>query len=108
MKNAGSMLPMKSLTAAALMGLSLALWTSPAAAQRADDVGMQNAQNACQGDAQRLCGEFIPDRPKIASCLFKKKRELTPACRTVVFGDKSAGSRKGKGKRHGKRSRHRR
>jgi hypothetical protein len=103
MKNAGSTKPL--LAATLLMGLSFALWISPASAQRGDDQGMQNAQNACQGDAQKLCGEFIPDRAKIASCLFKKKRELTPACRTVVFGSKATAS--GKGKRHGKRGRHR-
>lgn len=106
MKNAGSMLTVKPLAAAALLvGLSIATWASPAAAQRSDDQGMQNAQNACQGDAQKLCGEFIPDRAKIASCLFKKKVELSPACRTVVFGSKSGVSRKAKGKRHGRRHR---
>ena len=59
-------------------------------------LGMQN-QNACQGDAQRLCNQFIPDRSKVASCLlFKNKRQLAPACRTVISGGSGkATSRKG-------------
>jgi hypothetical protein len=88
-----------------LLALSLAIWASPAAAQRSDDVGMQN-QNACQGDAQRLCNEFIPDRSKVASCLFKNKRQLSEACRTVISGGSGkATSRKARGKRHGRHHR---
>jgi hypothetical protein len=91
-----------------LLALGLALWASPAAAQRSDDVGMQN-QNACQGDAQRLCNEFIPDRGKVASCLFKNRRQLTPGCRAEMGGGKAKVTRKAKYKRSGKRSRrHRR
>jgi hypothetical protein len=88
-----------------LLALSLAVSAAPAAAQRSDDVGMQN-QNACQGDAQRLCNEFIPDRSKVASCLFKNKRQLSPACRTVIGGGSGkAASRKGHGRRHGRHHR---
>src|SRR3954447_3040512 len=88
-----------------LLALSLAVWGSPATAQRSDDVGMQN-QNACQGDAQRLCNEFIPDRGKVASCLFKNKRQLSPACRTVIGGGKEGATRKSRrGKGHGRHHR---
>jgi hypothetical protein len=95
----------KPLAGAGLL-LALSLWASPAGAQRSDDVGMQN-QNACQGDAQRLCNEFIPDRNKVASCLFRNKRQLSSACRTVIGGGKESATRKGKHRRHGGR-RHRR
>jgi len=61
------------------------------------------AQHVCQGDAFRLCNEFIPDRGKVASCLFKQKRNLTPACRAEMGGGKSA-SHKGKGKGKGKKA----
>src|SRR5450755_3200084 len=88
-----------------LLALSFAMWAAPAAAQRSDDVGMQN-QNACQGDAQRLCNEFIPDRSKVASCLFKNKRQLSPACRTVISGGKEGTTRKTRrGKGHGRHHR---
>jgi hypothetical protein len=90
-------------------GLMLALSFSPAAAQRADDMrpGQGGGQHACAGDAQRLCSAEIPDRSKVASCLFKNKRSLTPACRTEIAGGKQGASRKAKGKRKAKRSRRR-
>ena len=87
--------------------LCFAVWASPASAQRADDMKGQG-QHPCAGDAQRLCGQFIPDRGKIATCLSQNKRALSPACGAIIGGGKSA-TRHGKGKRHGKRSRrHRR
>src|SRR3979490_1251019 len=73
MKNAGSY--WKTTLAAGLV-LTLGAFASPAAAQRADE--MRNSQNPCVGDAQRICNEFIPDRAKVASCLFKNKSRLTP------------------------------
>src|SRR6185295_20280040 len=86
----------------------LALGASPAAAQRADDM-RGGGQHPCAGDAQRICSEFIPDRGKVASCLFKNKRQLSSACQTSLGGGKASVSRKAKGKRHGKRKRrHRR
>ena len=86
----------------AAAALSLAVWASPAAAQRSDEM-RGGGQHPCAGDAQRVCGEFMPDRGKIASCLFKNKRQLSPACQTALGGGKA------KGKRHGKRKRrHRR
>ena len=50
--------------ALALVGAALALassFASPAAAQ-----GTAQQQQACQPDAVRLCGQFIPDVPKSA------------------------------------------
>jgi hypothetical protein len=88
--------------------LSLAVWASPASAQRADDMKGQG-QHPCAGDAQRLCGEFIPDKGKIATCLSQKKRELSPACGAILGGGKStkgSGKKKGKGKKSKKHKRH--
>ena len=68
-----------------LLALSLAVWASPAAAQRPDDM-KGGGQNPCAADAQKLCNEFIPDRAKVASCLFKNKRQLAPACRAELGG----------------------
>jgi hypothetical protein len=94
-----------SLAAAALC---LAVWASPAAAQRADDMKPgQGGQHPCTGDAQSICSEFIPDRGKVASCLFKNKARLSSACAASLGGGKTKVSRKAKGKRHGKRRRHR-
>jgi len=98
-----------SLKALAVAGLLMALGAlTPASAQRSDEMqGQQNAQNACQSDAYRLCNDAIPDRAKVASCLFRHKRELSPACRTVIGG---GGKKAGKGRRSGKHAgrRHRR
>ena len=91
----------------AAAALSLAVWASPAAAQRSDEM-KGGGQHPCAGDAQRLCGQFIPDRGKIASCLSQNKRQLSPACGAGMGGGKAKVSRKAKGKRHGKHRRHRR
>ena len=55
--------------------LCLALWAAPAGAQRSDDMNGAAVQHPCAGDAQSICSEFIPDRAKVASCLFKNKVE---------------------------------
>jgi hypothetical protein len=97
----------RSLAMLAGAGLLLALSFSPASAQRPDDM-RGGGQNPCVGDAQRLCSAEIPDRAKVASCLFKNKRSLTPACRAELGGGKASASRKAKGKGKGKRKRSRR
>ena len=83
-----------------LLGLAAA---SPASAQRADEM-RGGGGHPCTGDAQSICSQFIPDRGQVASCLFKNKSRLSPACRAEIGGGKSA-SRKGKGKRKHKRKR---
>ena len=92
--------------ASAGVALCLVLWAAPAGAQRSDDM-KGGGQHPCAGDAQSICSEFIPDRGKVASCLFKNKRGLSPACRAEMGGGKSA-SRKGKGKGKAKKSKRKR
>jgi len=65
------------------------------------------AQHVCQGDAFRLCNQFIPDRAQVASCLFKNKAKLTPACRAELGGGGQKVTKTRKGKRHAKRHRRR-
>lgn len=77
--------------------LALAVAATPAAAQRSDDM-RGGGQNPCVGDAQKLCNEFIPDRAKVASCLFKNKPKLTPACRAELGG--GGGKQTASKKRH--------
>ena len=93
----------------AAAALGLALWASPAAAQRSDEMktGQGGGGHPCAGDAQRLCSDAIPDRAKVASCLFKNKPQLSAACRTELGGGKTKVTRKAKGKRTGKRKRRR-
>jgi hypothetical protein len=60
--------------------LCLALLASPAAAQ-----GTPEQRAACENDAMRLCGEFVPDVDRITACMQRKRAYLTPRCR-AVFG----------------------
>ena len=94
----------------AAAALSLAVWTSPAAAQRSDDMKPgQGGQHPCTGDAQSICSEFIPDRAKVASCLFRNKARISSACSAAIGGGKSgkgSGKKKGKGKKSKKHKRH--
>ena len=91
MTNSGLRFVRASIAGAALL-LTAVFGTAPA-----------TAQHVCQGDAFRLCNQFIPDRAQVASCLFKQKRNLTPACRAEMGGGKST-SRKGKGKGKAKKT----
>ena len=40
-------------------------------------------QQMCQGDAMRLCGEFVPDVDRITACMIAKKSQLSEGCRAV-------------------------
>jgi len=48
---------------------------------RADE---QADQSACMSDAQVYCGQFIPDRVRVAHCLMAKRRRISVACRTAL------------------------
>ncbi len=62
------------------LGCAIAVAPSPAAAQ-----GTPEQQQACQPDAMRLCGEFVPDVERITACMVKKRAQLSPACRAVFY-----------------------
>ena len=49
----------------------------------------QEERRACQPDVVRLCREFIPNVDQINTCLLAKKAELSPECRTVMFGEET-------------------
>lgn len=40
----------------------------------------QQDTSACISDAFRLCAAAIPDASRVASCLYSKRRRLSPAC----------------------------
>ena len=97
---------LKTMLAAGLV-LAFGALATPAGAQRADEMrtGQGGGGNPCVGDAQKICNEFIPDRGKVASCLFKNKAKLTPACRAELGGGGQKATKTRKGKRHAKRRR---
>lgn len=43
-------------------------------------------EQACSGDAFRLCSSDIPDVDRITACMIRNKAQLSPACR-VFFRD---------------------
>jgi len=70
-------------TRTSILGLAvlcgLGLLPLPAAAQ-----GTPEQQAACQGDAQRLCGQYIPDVQRITDCMIKMRRYVSPRCRATM------------------------
>jgi hypothetical protein len=75
-------------------GMIAVLASSPALAQ-----GTPAQQAACQGDAMRLCGAYIPDPGRVRSCMVSQIRNLSPGCRAQFSGG---------GKKYARHSRHRR
>jgi hypothetical protein len=73
-----------------VLGLALAagLPATPAAAQ-----GTPAQRAACEQDAYRLCMEFVPDEPRIANCLSRKRMSLSRACRALFTGKSSRRAR---------------
>jgi hypothetical protein len=90
------------LVAAALV-LGLLTAPTPAAAQ-----GSEQQREACQGDAFRLCSQYIPNAQTTAACLYRAKRQLSPACREVMYGKATAAKKKYGKKRTAKRKKVRR
>ncbi len=41
-------------------------------------------QAACYNDAQRLCGEFVPDVAKISACMHEKRAEVSHKCHKMM------------------------
>jgi hypothetical protein len=44
----------------------------------------QQDQQACMQDAQVICGQFIPDRERVAHCLITNRRKVSRACRVAL------------------------
>ena len=44
-------------------------------------------QQACSGDAFRLCGPEIPDVDRVTACMIARKAELSPGCRVFFRPD---------------------
>jgi len=66
---------------AALLGL--ALMAASAGAQ-----GSPEQRAACEGDAMRLCQQYVPDVNRITACMSRHRSQLSPACRRYFSGGK--------------------
>ena len=66
------------------MNIVLALvalgFASSSAIASADGSGQQ----ACMQDAMSVCGQFIPDRERVAACLISNRSRVSPACRSAL------------------------
>jgi hypothetical protein len=65
----------KMLSVAAIVAAA-SFAAAPAGAQ-----GTPEQQAACQSDAFRLCGNFIPDVTRTTACMKVHRASLSPACR---------------------------
>jgi hypothetical protein len=77
-----SMMPKKLRLIIASSVLS-AIWMTPALSEGYS----YEEQEACTGDAFRLCSEFIPDIPRITACMEAKRDQLSPRCAKMFEGD---------------------
>nr|WP_235976899.1 hypothetical protein [Bradyrhizobium archetypum] len=55
--------------------LSVLIWSTAGRAYTPEQ------QQACTGDAFRLCSSDIPDVDRITACMIRNKSQLSPACR---------------------------
>lgn len=59
-----------------------AMAASTTAALAGSTVTLQDRQQAaCYDDAQRLCGEFMPDSDKVEACMLTMKNKVSARCR---------------------------
>jgi phosphoribosylaminoimidazole (AIR) synthetase len=71
------------------IGASLVFLVSYAARSNAQ-VGIaaqvaEETREACTPDAMRLCGDYIPDVPKITSCMQERFYEISSPCRAAMI-----------------------
>lgn len=50
------------------------------------------AQQMCTGDAMRLCGQEIPNIPRIIACMHRQRAHVSAGCRAVM--EREAAARK--------------
>ena len=48
-------------------------------------------QQACSGDAFRLCSSEIPDVDRITACMVRSRSQLSPQCRAFFHGGAESG-----------------
>ncbi|HEY1978648.1 MAG TPA: hypothetical protein VGH13_01065 [Xanthobacteraceae bacterium] len=41
-------------------------------------------QGACMQDAFSICGQFIPNRERVATCLISNRSRVSPVCRNAL------------------------
>ena len=68
-------------------GLMLAAGFSVSMSPAASQGYTPEQQQACSGDAMRLCGAYVPDVDRITVCMIQNKSQLSPGCRVFFRPD---------------------
>jgi hypothetical protein len=58
-----------------MVALSVSLWSQPGMAYTPEQ------EQACTGDAFRLCSSEIPNVDRVTACMVRKRSQLSPGCR---------------------------
>jgi len=66
-----------------ILAAAVSVSMSPAASQGYTP----EQQQACSGDAMRLCGAYVPDVDRITVCMIQNKSQLSPGCRVFFRPD---------------------
>jgi hypothetical protein len=61
--------------------LAVSMWSSAGQAYTPEQ------EQACTGDAFRLCSSDIPDVARVTACMARNKSQLSPACRAQFRPD---------------------
>jgi hypothetical protein len=61
--------------------LSVAMWSTAGRAYTPEQ------EQACTGDAFRLCSAEIPDVARVTACMDRKRSQLSPGCRSQFRAD---------------------
>ena len=69
------------------LGLLLASALAVAAIPEAGHAYTPEQQQACSGDAFRLCSAEIPDVDRVTLCMIRNKSQLSPGCRAFFRPD---------------------
>jgi hypothetical protein len=72
-------------------GLMLATALSVLAMPTAGRAYTDEEQQACTGDAFRLCSAEIPDVDRVTVCMVRNKSQLSPGCRAFFRPDPEPG-----------------
>jgi len=79
---------MKARFALALVTVCVALAPATAGSQSQDLQPQypqsQEDQGACMADAFSVCGQFIPDRERVAACLIANSSRISPSCAEAI------------------------
>jgi hypothetical protein len=61
--------------------LSVSIWPAASRAYTPEQ------EQACSGDAMRLCSAYVPDVDRITACMVQNKAQLSPGCRVYFRPD---------------------